>query len=60
MNKIIIISIFLSAILTTIVFSIFIYVLDETNVGDWIANLVIHPQLTYKNALFIRGLIFSR
>jgi hypothetical protein len=29
-------------------------------VGDWIANLVIHPQLTYKNALFIPGLIFSR
>ena len=60
MNKIIIISIFLSAILTTIVFSIFIYVLDETNVGDWIANLVIHPQVTYQNALFVPGLIFSR
>jgi hypothetical protein len=39
MNKIIMISIFLSAILTTICFSI-LYVLTETNVGDWIFNLV--------------------
>jgi hypothetical protein len=60
MNKIIIISIFLlSIILTTIVFSI-LYVLTETNVGDWIVNLVIHPKLMYRNALFISGLIFSR
>jgi len=60
MNKIIIISIFLlSIILTTIVFSI-LYVLTETNVGDWIANLVIHPKLMYRNALLISGLIFSR
>jgi hypothetical protein len=41
MNKIAIISIFLlSALLTTIVFSI-LYVLTETSVGDWIGNLVI-------------------
>ena len=59
MNKIIIISIFLlSIILTTIVFSI-LYVLTETNVGDWIVNLFINPKLMYKNALLISGLIFS-
>ena len=41
MNKIAIISIFLlSALLTTIVFSI-LYILTETSVGDWIENLVI-------------------
>ncbi len=46
MNKNIIISIFLlSTILTTIVFSL-LYVLTETNMGDWIANLVIHLKLT--------------
>lgn len=53
MNKIIIISIFLlSTILTTIVFSI-LYLLTETNVGDWIVNLVINPELAYRNILFI-------
>ena len=39
MNKIIIISILLSAILTTILF-LFLYVMTETNVGDWILKLV--------------------
>ena len=39
MNKIIINSILLSAILTTIFFA-FLYVVTETNVGDWILNLV--------------------
>ena len=55
MNKIIIISIFLlSTILTTIVFSI-VYVLTETNVGDWIVNLVINPKLAYRSLLLISG-----
>ena len=39
MNKIIIVSILLSAILTAIFFS-FLYVVTETNVGDWILKLV--------------------
>jgi len=39
MNKIIFISILLSAILTTILFS-FLYVVTETNVGNWVLNLV--------------------
>ena len=46
MNKNIIISIFLlSTILTIMVLSL-LYVLTETNMGDWIANLVIHLKLT--------------
>ena len=30
-----------------------LYVLTETNVGEWIVNLVIHPKLMYRNAFFI-------
>ena len=41
----IIIIVFVSVILTAILFSI-LYVLTETNLRDWIANLVTHPQLS--------------
>jgi len=45
----IIIIIFVSLILTAILFSI-LYVLTETSLGDWITNLVIHPRLSNRTA----------
>jgi hypothetical protein len=45
----IMIIIFALALLTVIFFSV-LYVLIETSWGDWIANLVTHPQLSNTTA----------
>lgn len=44
-KNIIIPTFLLSTILTIIIVSL-LYVLTDTNVGDWIASLVIHLKLT--------------